>query len=249
MQNPTPAQLASGVDGNTVLWLNEGSNCSQDVGPAAAQTNYSLAVNVGSQTGFSGAYTISYAGCSTSGTTQQGSLTPVTLPCPTPSGELVVTVTSTSGQVIFDKVVLTATPVVPIPPQQSINFTFAGVLQWSDGTPIAGSVLVEEWNIVNGSVWNTLGTMTPDSAGNVGGTTAFSTNFADMPTIRFSLMDASGNSLGSIAQTVPGAMFGSQSGGVITQAIHGISGFKIVVTKGSCPQCTLAAGSSMGAIN
>lgn len=116
MQNPTAAQVGSGIDGNTVIWVNAGAGCSQDVGPAVAATNYSLVVSVGSQNGFTGGYTIAYGGCSVSGTTKQGSLLPVTLPCPTPTGELVISLSTTSGQVLFDNVVLTSTSAVPPPP-------------------------------------------------------------------------------------------------------------------------------------
>lgn len=145
--NPTSAQVSSGVDGKTTIWVNAGSNCSQDAGPTVAATNYSLTVSVGSQTGFSGAYTVSYAGCSTSGTTQQGSLSPVTLPCPEPSGELVITLAATSGQVIFDNVVLTSTPSVILPPV-TLNLTtkvvFCKTCDRTDDTPAQGSLVFSQ---------------------------------------------------------------------------------------------------------
>jgi hypothetical protein len=146
LQVPTAAQVASGIDGKTAMWLNTGSNCFQDVGPTVAQTNYSLMVSVGSQVGFSGAYTVSYAGCSTSGTTQQGSLSPVTLPCPTPTGELVITLASTSGQVIFDNVILTSTPVTP-PTFDTLTFGVALVnctkCDATDNVPLASASIYQ----------------------------------------------------------------------------------------------------------
>lgn len=112
MQNSTPAQVASGIDGKTVAWLQNGS-ITQDVGPSAANTSYSVTVMIGSQNGFYGNYTVSYAGCSISGATTVGSLVPITLPCPTPTGELIISLTATNGQVLFDNVLLTAQSTVP----------------------------------------------------------------------------------------------------------------------------------------
>ena len=147
MQNPTPSQLNSGVDGKTVLWVNTGAGCTQDVGPATAQTNYSLTVNIGSQVGFAGAYTLSYCGCSVSGTTKQGILAPVTLPCPSPSGEIVISLATTSGQVIFDNVILTSTPSVVIPPV-TLNLTtkvvFCTKCDRTDDSPAQGSLVFSQ---------------------------------------------------------------------------------------------------------
>jgi hypothetical protein len=143
LQNPTPAQVSSGVDGKTVLWVNAGSNCSQDAGAAATATNYSVTVNVGSQVGFSGAYTVSYAGCSTSGTTQQGALTPITLPCPVPTGELIITLASTSGQVIFDNVILASAPVTP-PTFDTLTFGVAlAKCDATDNVPLASASIYQ----------------------------------------------------------------------------------------------------------
>jgi hypothetical protein len=110
--SPTASQVHSGVTGLTTLWLNAGTACTQDAGPVAANTSYLLTVSVGSQIGFNGSYTLSYAGCSVSGTTGQGILVPVTLACPNATGELLISLSTTSGQVLFDNLSLT----IPGPP-------------------------------------------------------------------------------------------------------------------------------------
>lgn len=143
MFNPTSTQVTGGLVGNTVLWENTGAGCTQDVGPTVAATNYSLTVNIGSQVGFAGGYTLSYAGCSVSGTTSQGILAPITLPCPAPTGELIISLAATSGQVLFDNVVLTSTPSVVLPPV-TLNLTtkivFCTVCDRTDDTPAQGSL-------------------------------------------------------------------------------------------------------------
>lgn len=58
MQNPTAAQAPGLPSGTTTAWTQNGV-CTQDVGPVAANTNYLLTVSVGSQSGYSGAYTLS----------------------------------------------------------------------------------------------------------------------------------------------------------------------------------------------
>lgn len=142
MQNSTPAQVASGINGNTVAWV-QGGSITQDIGPAVAATNYSLTVSVGSQVGFYGNYTISYGGCTVSGTTTVGSLVPVTLPCPAPTGELIISLATTSGQVLFDNVTLTSTPSVILAPV-TLNLTtkivFCVTCDRTDDTPAQGSL-------------------------------------------------------------------------------------------------------------
>jgi hypothetical protein len=144
----------------------------------------------------------------------------------------------------------------PPPPLQSVNFTFSGTLTWSDpgqpddGSPIAGSVQVSEYNPPSNAVWNTLGTATPDASGNISGTVSLSTNFADFPTIQFVLLNAAGVQQGIVQQGAPGAMFGSQAAGVVTQTIHGITGFKLIISKPSCAvTCQIAPGTVWGTLN
>jgi hypothetical protein len=150
----------------------------------------------------------------------------------------------------------TAPPPPPPPPLQSVNFTFSGTLTWSDpgqpddGSPIAGSVQVSEYNPPANAVWNTLGTATPDASGNISGTVSLSTNFADFPTIQFVLLNAAGVQQGIVQQGAPGAMFGSQAAGVVTQTIHGITGFKLIISKPSCAvTCQIAPGTVWGTLN
>jgi len=165
MQNPTPAQLSSGIKGNTVVWINGGAFCTQDSGPADPTKNYSLTVSVGSQSGYGGAYTVSYAGCSVSGTAsyaQSGSLVPITLPCPTPTGELIISLASTNGQAIFDNVTLTATPNVPPPPPLQNIVTVSISATYDDGS--IPTILTVNVNDITDPK-NTIGqlNLTPDS--------------------------------------------------------------------------------------
>jgi hypothetical protein len=106
MQNPTSAQIPGIASGTTTLWL-QNAAATQDIGPTVANTNYSLSVTVGSQAGFSGNYTISYAGCTILGSTISGIVQPVTLPCSSPTGEIVISLASTQGQIQFTNVSLT----------------------------------------------------------------------------------------------------------------------------------------------
>lgn len=237
MQNPTPSQLSSGVDGKTVLWVNTGTTCSQDVGPTASGVNYSLTVSIGSQGGFTGAYTLSYAGCTVSGSTTSGSLVPVTLPCAA-SGEIVISLTTTSGQVIFDNVTLTTTSAVPL---QSKNFSFSGQLLWDDTTPIQGTLQVQQYDNIQ-KVWNNIGTLTPDAQGNISSTVTLMTTFADIVQFNFTLLDANGNTVGFLQPAAPGALF---------LGISSVTGFHLIIQKSGCGgknACVIAAGTVFGTI-
>lgn len=237
MQNPVPSQLSSGLDGKTVLWMNTGAMCSQDVGPAASGTNYTLTVMVGSQAGFSGNYTVSLGSCTVSGTATVGSLVGVALPCAAP-GELNIALSTTSGQVIFDNVTLITTSAVPL---QSKNFSFSGALLWDDTTPIQGTINVQQYDAIH-KVWNDIGTFTPDASGNINSTATIMTTFADVVQFQFTLLDANGNTIGFIQPAAPGAMFIN---------ISSVTGFKLVVANNGCTPkvaCVVTTGTNMGTI-
>jgi hypothetical protein len=250
------------------LAFSNGGTLTQDLGTLAAG-NYNFSVQVGARAdgiGQSATYTLSLlAGttsiCSEVGTIasiQKGAFLTLTQPCAIPVGDVVISLGCSSSQCDFTGItlVLATPPPPPPPPLQSINFTFSGTLSWSDpgqpddGAPIAGTVQVSEWNPPKQAVWNILGTATPDSSGNISGTVSLSTNCADAPTIQFVLSNAAGAQQGVVQQGAPGAMFCSQSAGVVTQTIHGITGFKLIVNKPSCAvACQIAAGTAWGTLN
>ena len=153
--NPTSTQVQSGIAGSTTLWLNANASCSQDLGPVQANATYTLTYSVGSQVGFvaPSSYTVSLglSGCTTSGTppATQGALVQQTLTCTAgASGELILTLSNSASQVLFDNLSL----VIPGPPppfvwqQPGLSATFPLQLPPScgpsDGTPCSFSLQV-----------------------------------------------------------------------------------------------------------
>lgn len=128
---PTPAQVKSGVDQTSTLWLNSGALCSQDLGPVVPNATYNLTYSVGAQTpqygpptGYSAS--LGMPNCTPMTVTPtSGALTAQALTCKSSaSGELILTLSNTGGQALFDNLVLTVTPSGPPPP---LVFTIPGL--------------------------------------------------------------------------------------------------------------------------
>lgn len=137
---PALAAVRSGVVGTTTLWLNPGASCSQDLGPVQAGATYILTYLVGSQIGFNPTgfvVSLGIPGCVTTGPTPStGAITQQTMTCTAgASGELVLTLSNTSSQVIFDNLALTVS--VPQIPPRIVTYQFIGQLLYCtkcDGT-------------------------------------------------------------------------------------------------------------------
>jgi hypothetical protein len=117
MQNPTLSQLPVIPDGKTVLWM-QNATAAQDLGPADPKVNYTLTYFVGSQASFPipkvyGA-SLGAISCTQTGAIPliAGAMVQQTMTC-TGTGELVLTLLAGPSQVMFDNVVLTATPIAP----------------------------------------------------------------------------------------------------------------------------------------
>jgi hypothetical protein len=127
---------------------------------------------------------------------------------------------------------------------ENVSLTLSANLKYDDQTMVTGTVVVRECEANCSStqaVWSQLKSATIDSSGNVDTVLGISTSFVDSPEFNFVLFDPNGNLVGTIAVTIPGAMF---------KTVHSVKGSQIVISKSSClaGACTLAAGSTMGVL-
>jgi len=237
-------------DGKAIGYLN-GGMCTQDLGiTASALTTYTLKFYIGHRLdGWTITTTVKLLAGSTSLcsvsvdslTITAGTFALETLACPTgatpPSGDLIISISSPSLQANFDNFSLTSAPIGP--PPQSINLALSGNLSFDDGTTVTGSVAISQ--VIPTNTNNMLGQFTPDGQGNISATVSLMTNFADICTFNFYLLDATGKQVGFMQQQIPGVTF---------NLVHSITGFKIVLGKSSCAagNCTLAPGSTMGTL-
>ena len=118
IETPTAAQLPVIPDGKSVLWA-QNATCSQDLGPSDPTMKYTLTYYVGSQARFPipqtwGASLGGAVTCTQTGAIPlvAASLVQQTMTCTGP-GELVLTLLAGPSQVMFDDILLTATPIVP----------------------------------------------------------------------------------------------------------------------------------------
>jgi hypothetical protein len=147
IETPTVAQLPVVPDGKSVLWA-QGATITQDLGPSDPTQTYTLTYYVGSQTGFPIPKT--WGASLSIPCTQTGAiplvaaaLTQQTMTC-TGAGELILTLVAGPTQVMFDNVVLTATPITP-PKFDTLTFGVQLVnctkCDGSDATPlVSGSI-------------------------------------------------------------------------------------------------------------
>jgi hypothetical protein len=76
-------------------------------------------------------------------------------------------------------------------------------LLWTDGTPVAGTLVVSQLISPTSTKWQSLGSCTLNSAGVASGTIAWNPN--GPLTFSFTLLDTSGNTINSLTQTVTSA--------------------------------------------
>ena len=120
-------------DGVSVVFINAGASCKQDLGQVAAG-NYTFSVFVGNRAdkaGASGSWTASAPGCTQSGSNgaiPPGTFTQITQSCAVPAGDLTVTLSCIVAQCDFDMVNVAGTP--PVHPQTFYGFNFAAHLRY-----------------------------------------------------------------------------------------------------------------------
>jgi hypothetical protein len=86
----------------------------------------------------------------------------------------------------------------PLGSTTTLNIT--AKLLWTDGTPVAGALVVSQLISSTSKTWQSLGSFTLNTSGVASGTITWNSN--DPLTFSFTLLDKSGNTVNSMTQTV-----------------------------------------------
>jgi len=181
---PTSSQVSSGKTGLSVLWVDGGASCSQDVGPIIPNAIYTLTYSVGGQPqyGVPSGYSVSLGlpGCTLSGNppTTVGVLVVQTLTCTAgASGELIITLANSGTQVLFDNLNLAFTSTVVLPTVTLGINSFSKAIYDDLSAILPGSITVSQLQNPTSTVG--IGTITSDSAGNLSGSLTINPNWID----------------------------------------------------------------------